>query len=385
MTDNMQVYEIGTAIFKRDTNGKVRVWYAETGSGEYKGRHGWAWRTVSGIQDGKMVTSEWMFVEEKNVGRANSTTLEIQASNEMFAEYKKKRDRGYFDKLDSIDTFDKFKPMLAHSYDDYELDFAKEQLFSQPKLDGIRCVARKDGLWTRAGKPIVACPHVESALAAMFDQNPNLVIDGELYNHDLKDDFNKITSLVRKAKPTVEDLEESQRLVQYHVYDMFDPADAKKLFIDRYETLGALDLAVQLVETRAVFDSSDLNQLYADYLEAGYEGQMVRRNTMYENKRSKNLLKRKEFVTEEIYGDDVVQILEGQGNWQGCVKHFVLRYTDGTVFQSGVRGDQTTLRGMWQSAVKPDWVTLRRFSELTPDGIPRFPVVIDWGMGIRQD
>ena len=32
----------------------------------------------------------------------------------------------------------------------------------------------------------------------------------------------------------------------------------------------------------------------------------------------------------------------------------------------------------------PTWVTVRYF-EKTPDGIPRFPVVIDWGVGERSD
>jgi hypothetical protein len=39
---------------------------------------------------------------------------------------------------------------------------------------------------------------------------------------------------------------------------------------------------------------------------------------------------------------------------------------------------------MWKNQDKPDWVTLRYFTP-TPDGIPRFPVVIDWGKGKRLD
>ncbi len=46
--------------------------------------------------------------------------------------------------------------MLAHDYTKRPQDSG----WSQPKLDGIRCVVDKNGMWTRAGKPITSCPHI---------------------------------------------------------------------------------------------------------------------------------------------------------------------------------------------------------------------------------
>ena len=94
-----------------------------------------------------------------------------------------------------------------------------------------------------------------------------------------------------------------------------------------------------------------------------------------------NLLKRKEFITDEF---DVVSVLEGSGNWSGYAKHFELKLEDGRTFRSGVRGNQALLKDLLEQEVKPTWVTCRYF-ELTPDGVPRFPVVIDWGTGVRND
>ena len=108
---------------------------------------------------------------------------------------------------------------------------------------------------------------------------------------------------------------------------------------------------------------------------------MVRHDKAYENKRSKYLLKRKEFITDEF---QVVSMLEGKGNWAGHVKHFVLRKPDGTNFGAGVRGKQEVLSKLWDEGEMPNWATLRYFNE-TPDGIPRFPVVIDYGFGERED
>ena len=108
---------------------------------------------------------------------------------------------------------------------------------------------------------------------------------------------------------------------------------------------------------------------------------MVRNDTPDECKRSKNLLKRKEFVTEEF---TVIDVIEGQGAWTGYAKRFILAMPDGVEFGAGVRGNQEQLRQLLESPDKPNWATCRYF-ELTPDGVPRFPVVIDYGTGQRED
>ena len=376
----MKVIETGPALMKRDSKSKIRVWFAEIGTdGAY-----WGLRTIAGLEDGKKVTSEWSYVAEKNVGRSNATTLKEQAFAEMASEYQKKRDRGYFDNIDNVDTFDKFKPMLAEKFEDATLDWdwSRGYVYSQPKLDGIRCIARKDGLWTRSGKEIISVPHIVESLKTFFEKFPNVIVDGELYNHELKDDFNSITSMVRKTKLKSEDLRKSKELVQYHVYDMYF-IDDKTIPFRKRELLRwqVADEFVKIVPTMQVNDPSSIDTLYESYLEHGYEGQMIRIDTPYENKRTKNLLKRKEFLTDEF---EVVQMLEGQGNWQGCVKHFVLKLNEEKNFQAGVRGTMDNLRTLLLSAKTPDWVTLRYFTP-TPDGVPRFPVVIDFGYGKRED
>lgn len=365
-------------LYKLDSKGKTRVWHCETGTDGTR----WGLRSIAGLEDGKKVTSEWTFVEQKNVGRSNETSLEDQATSEMTSEVQKKKDRGYFTDLKDIDTFDKFKPMLAEKFEDVTVNFAAGNVYSQPKLDGIRCIARADGLWTRSGKEIVAVPHIWESLKPFFDAHPNMILDGELYNHELKDDFNSITSMVRKTKPKPEDLIKSKQLVQYHIYDVIvtnEPnLEFSKRELLRYEAEGSY---VRIVPTMHVPTRAGLDSLYEGYLEHGYEGQMVRIDQPYENKRTKNLLKRKEFLTDEF---EVIEMLEGQGNWQGCVKHFILPLNSEKNFQAGVRGDMDTLRTLLEKGKKPDWVTLRYFTP-TPDGVPRFPVVIDWGFGKRED
>ena len=270
-------------------------------------------------------------------------------------------------------------------------DFTKTPVDSgitQPKLDGIRCIANGRGLYSRANKPIVAVPHIAEALKDFIANNPTITLDGELYNHELKDNFQKITSLVRKTVNIGEqELAESAELVQYHVYDMFDSANPNMTFMERYNWLqGNLKQAdtgpsIVKVVTHIAETLEDIDMLYGSYTEQGYEGQMIRQNTPYEFKRTKNLLKRKEFITDEYR---VVEVQEGNGNWAGYAKRFILELADGTQFSSGVRGSQEKLAQLLVDRDNVTWATCRYF-ELSNDGVPRFPVVIDYGSGNRDD
>lgn len=369
-------------IYQRDNSGNIRVWRAEVG---YDDDTRAAYRVHSGIFDGKTVTSEWKRSNPKNVGKANETSAFVQAQLEASSARNKKLDSGYYPDIGAIDDDDKpFKPMLAQTYDEDKFDWER-MIFAQPKLDGIRCIATKKGLFTRAGKPIVSCPHIWGAIESIFNKDPNIVLDGELYNHELKDNFNEITSVVRKNKLSSDDFTKSANLIQYHIYDIY--TEDEKDFTERLELITILmdyfsSPSIRLVDTLPVSNKNDLDMLYADMIEAGYEGQMIRINDVkYENKRSKSLLKRKEFLTDEF---KVVNIQEGEGNWEGYGKRFVCELPDGTEFGAGVRGTQETLKELWESDNKPDWATVRYFTP-TPDGIPRFPVVVDWGFGERDD
>ena len=368
-------------LYKRDTKGKIRVWTIEY-TDEEPGI-----RTIAGLEDGKQVTSAWKKTEGKNTGKSNETTDCTQAIAEAKGEWNKKVEKEYFENVDDIDSYTKFQPQLAH-------DYSKRPQFdglSQPKLDGIRCIARKDGLYTRSGKEINTCPHIEEYLKEFFEENPHVILDGELYNHELKEDFNKITSLVRKESTSIEEAAVREAIVQYHVYDCVFTTSLDAKFSERISFVSDVfniiyledgQMApVQSVPTVYCGDQDALDERYSFYQAEGYEGQMVRNDTPYENKRSKNLLKRKEFITEEY---DVVAVLEGSGNWEGYAKHFTLDLGDGRTFNSGVRGNQQVLKELLEQEVKPTWVTCRYF-EKTPDGIPRFPVVIDWGVNARDD
>lgn len=355
----------GPEIYKRTATGATQVWRQEAQGGSY--------RTISGQQGGKLVTSAWKKAEWMNKGKKNERDPVNQARFEIASNYKKKLDKEYHLNPGSIDKAKNFLPMLAKDYKDYkdDLDFS-ELIFVQPKLDGMRCIAKADGLWSRNGKPILSTPHIFEALAPLFKKYPDLILDGELYNHEYKDDFNSIISSARMTKPTKEDLEISKSVIQYHVYDV---PDTDLEFSLRFNSMGNvlesyIAKGIILVNTYKVSSLESIDNFYEQFLENGYEGQMIRLNTKYVNKRTSALLKRKENKSEEF---TLVDIQEGKGNWAGKAKRCILKMKNGKTFAAGVTGTESFCAKILKD--KKNYIgtlaTIEYFA-LTPDGIPRF-------------
>ena len=367
---------ISEPIFKRDTSGKIRTWQYEVDGPQY--------RTIAGIEGGALVTSGWTKCEAKNVGRSNETDESSQAVLEGQAEQQKKLKREYRltkEELDSVPV----GPMLAHDYAKLKKPLTFP-VFCQPKLDGIRAIINKNGAFSRELQPHYNCDHILAALAPVFEKYPDAIFDGEFYNHDLKDDFNKIVSVVRKQKPNAEQKAEAAKLIQYHVYDLPSdkPFDQRAVELLRIlSEFGVLnDDAIKLVKTEECTDQAGLDVMNGIYAQNGYEGQMVRLDAPYDfDTRSKNLLKRKEFKTAEF---PIARIEEGLGNWAGYAKRIVITLPNGQECGAGMRGTQDFARDLLANAGNYKQATIRYFGE-TEDGMLRFPVAIDFHQESRID
>ncbi len=353
-------------IYKKTKTGATQEWTIEVVDNKY--------RTHSGQVGGAITTNEWTVVYGKNVGKANGTTDSEQALKEAEAKRTKKLESGYFEDVNNINEKQYFEPMLAAKWEDYK-DKIQYPIFSQPKLDGIRCIVTKDGMFSRNGKPIISAPHIRTALDKLFKHEPDLILDGELYADKFANDFNKIVSLVKKTKPTEADLKESSKNIEYHVYDV---PSVDETFNGRWRELDELALdfpnCVKKVETHIITEEFYITNWYENYIERGYEGQMLRMNSKYENKRSKSLLKHKSFVDEEY---TILDIVEGEGNRTGTAGYMVFETVEGKRFKSNVKGTWEETAEMLKSKKEliGKQATIKYFN-LTPDGIPRFPFVI---------
>jgi DNA ligase-1 len=361
---------ISTPIYKRDTAGKLRTWQYEVDGDKY--------RTIAGIKGGNLVTSAWTTATAKNAGRSNYATAYVQAHTEGAADEEKKLKREYRRTIAELD-FVMQGPMLAASYK----EGVRFPCFSQPKLDGIRALITKEGAFTRDLQPHFNVGHILAELAPLFAANPGLILDGELYNHVFKDNFNRICQLVRKKTVTLAQADDIKRLVQFHIYDIPSgrPFELRAVDLTPWHELRASN-CIKFVRTDYAGNQDRLDDLYADYTSQGYEGQMVRLTGVpYEfDTRSKSLLKRKEFDTSEF---KLVTIEEGEGNWAGYAKKIFFKLEDGRECGAGIRGDQAftkELLAIRGTIKRPTHVTVRYFKR-TPDGMPRFPVAIDFHNG----
>ena len=361
-------------LYKQDSKGKVREWRIEREANKY--------RTIAGLQDGEQVTSGWTEVKGKNVGRANETTAEEQAILEVEAKYTKKLKTSYHKTLTTIETAVIFEPMLAQTWEKRKdkIKWGTERVFAQPKLDGIRCIAKADGLWSRTGTPITAIPHLIEALAPLFEEDPELVLDGELYNHELKHDFGQIVSLVRKKDPSAEELKLAEEMVEYHVYDIATPDLMPRPFIDRFQALTELVDAykldvLKLVETVDVHSIAECDEVYGGHIELGYEGGIVRLNEPYKHKRQNSLVKRKDFDDDEF---TIVRIEEGNGNWAGFAKRVIFQNNMGEKLEqgAGLKDSKAYCKHVLDNADSyiGKQVTVKFFGRSKGDLVPRFPI-----------
>ena len=234
----------------------------------------------------------------------------------------------------------KIKPMLAYPVSKKPIDYSKP-VFMQPKMDGVRCVIQyeKTGpnfmdkgkviAYSRTGKVWKNIDHILEDLHKFFCYNPTVILDGELYNHDFKDNFEDIISMVRKTKPTDQDRLKSRDNVQFHCYDI---VNRRMKFSTRDKWIaGKLPTShcTKHVSTWIVSNEEEAREMHKANLKAGYEGSIVRLDGPYECKRSHNLRKFKDFQDAEA---TIVGYEEGKGKRTGTLGKFIMQDDDGNQF-----------------------------------------------------
>ena len=226
----------------------------------------------------------------------------------------------------------KNKPMLAYPVSAKPINYSKP-VFIQPKLDGVRCLIQYDSgvvtAYSRTGKEWKNIEHITLNLYKFFDKHPNVVLDGELYNHDFKDDFEEIISMVRKTKPTHEDRQKSLMNVEFHCYDI---VNRRMKFSTRDKWIAKnlpTSYCVKHVQTMLCPDEISAKHGHQVNLDDGYEGSIVRLNTPYQCKRSHSLRKFKDFSDAEA---NIVGYEEGKGKRTGTLGKFIMQDDDGNQF-----------------------------------------------------
>ncbi len=356
-------------LYKYTTKGQAQQWQIIAENDYYY--------TIEGIVGGKLTTSKKTYCSPKNIGKKNETTSEQQAVLEAKAKYQKKLDKGYSTNIETSGA--RFiEPMLAEEATEKNVVFdGSTRYFVQPKMDGLRAINRNNTLTSRNGKLYVATPHL---------YQDKYILDGELYSHELKEDFEKIVSLCKKTKPTSEDIAESAKIVEFWCYDL---VDTETPFSKRLEKLKVINLSFgpsfKLVPTYEVFSWDDIKKYHDTFLSQGFEGTIIRKDGVYEHKRSKNLLKYKNFIDEEF---EIIGFEEGTGNNAGLIGAFWVRLDPTLPYtidesnpinccKANVKGNNTYKAFIWKNV--KDYIgkkaTVKYFGKTSKNSL-RFPYVI---------
>lgn len=364
-----------TTLYSKDSKGKLRLWSIKPEGDSYYQQ--------AGIDGGKI--TEWVGVKckAKNLGKTNQTTAEQQAISEAENKVNIKLKEGYYRTKEEALADDTFTPMLAEKYEDYKSKLVFPQI-AQPKLDGARCnIYLKNGeivIRSRSNRDYISVPHLIQKFAPVLKKHPTWVIDGELYNHEYRDRFEDLMSLIRQTKPSTQDLEKSAELIDLYVYDIYDTADPKCNNMGRIQNLAYLKQNfehITTVHSTIILFEKDVQSTLDMFLEQGYEGMMLRNPSgLYKpNGRSKDLLKCKLFSDEEF---KILDVLEGNGAWQGCAKKILIDLGNGKKCDASLKGTQEKLADVLKNKANyiNKYVTVTYFGKTNGD-LLRFPVCKD--------
>ncbi len=362
-------------LYKKTSTGAIQTWRIWTEGARYFTEHGQL--------GGQLQRTPGALSEPKNVGRSNATTAEQQATADALSKWEKKSKSGYTltaGEARAGEVNEEFVeggifPMLAQSYSKHGAKIVFPCAV-QAKLDGHRCIAVVNGdgtvgLWSRTRKPITGVPHIARAIEGL-NLRPGTMLDGELYNHEYRDNFEELTHFIRQQTPAP-----GHEVVHYHVYDLAGSGP----FTDRLLALGRLACGAPplvLVDTKTVQDEAELMEAFAEYTANGYEGAIARNlRGLYVNKRSYDLQKVKEFEDAEF---TVLSVENGIGKMENCAI-FVCASPAGE-FRAKMMGSLDSLAVYLKdpSLAVGKQLTVK-FHGLTNSGLPRFPI----GVRFRQD
>lgn len=322
--------------------------------------------TEYGIEDGAIQTAIYPY--ESNSLRSAEEQAEAEAKSK-FARLVKYN--GYRVDPDDIDTANFIKPMKAHKYSEQKHKL-KWPLYVQPKLDGMRCLAFRQGdsifLTSGLGNDITTMDHIKEELLKVMEVGETW--DGELYCHGMP--LPKILGIV-KANKVMKPLEERQQ-IKYHVFDCI----TDEPFIDRImQTFRANGNFIKKVDTYLINEEEEVFN-YTAFIEQGYEGMMYRNvEGFYVGKRSYDILKRKDFKDNDF---KIVGCTEGKGGLDGCLVSFecLVGYVDGfgVTFDAPL-GKGWTHERMRELLIHPEmWrgkFAKVKYLCLSEDGIPQIP------------
>lgn len=268
-----------------------------------------------------------------------------------------------FDKLLGDEAESDFEVTLAYDMNKVKgVDVLDGTYLASRKCDGARCVAFcnvKNGkvdieFKSRQGKPFTTLENVKPALAKLANklEDGKYVFDGECCIVDENGDehFDWIMKEIRRKDHTIAN--PCYQIFDFVTLEQFEMKEESAIFTERYNFLvdlfkGIKDSAIKLLAQETINSQEDFDRWAKMVEDGGWEGFMLRRNTVFEVGRTKNLLKVKkfqddEFIVKDIEIDTMTTSIPGKGNMKfDGVKSLIIEFKGNPVnVGSGLSRDQ---------------------------------------------
>lgn len=390
-------------LVTKDSKGKIRVIHiwaerTETDEGDFYVIH-----RTSGLKGGKIINQPDVEIYQ---GKAKRTVFE-QATLQFNSEVKKYLDKGYkslkslgINTLAELDE-EKFlkesvtnqngvqKPMLCKVFDFSDTKNKDKTWYISRKFDGVRCfLYYKDNeirTASRGGQDYdIPATHIrnDAFLKRLFESNPNLILDGEIYRHGWP--LSKISGLCR-----LDNVTDDHKELKFYCYDIVDET---KSFDERWSELTKIQtdlienlywngeasklFVVQHYKIECDSESSlkeTIMKYHDQFIQEGYEGAVVRDSAeKYKcGARDRRMQKIKLFTDDEY---KILGIVEGLRDEDMC---FLMETVEGYEFKAkpvGTRAEKQYYREHINEMIGK-MATVKHFGMTTTEHpVPNLPV-----------
>jgi ATP-dependent DNA ligase len=232
----------------------------------------------------------------------------------------------------------------------------------------VQTASRGGGSYNAATKHLREDPVIQ----ALFKQNPDLILDGELYKHGADWPLQRISGLARQSE-----WKEECGELEYWIYDYIDtkqPFSERHKVLKEMKTLFPEDSKIKIVDHISLNTYLDVKKQHDDWVEQGFEG-LCARNPEKEygvNKRSSlYLIKLKAYSDEEFL---ITGVKEGLRPEDMC---FTLVTKDGKPFAAKPMG--TAEQRIYYLEHKDEFIGKKatcKYFTYSSDNVPTQPILV---------